>query len=968
MQRADSHVGGSLSTKGNDPIQLQRQGLGVFVSRIVNRRRESRWYLGSVSPSYRAGPRSVARDRRDALSPLAIVVVITSIAVLYFLAAEFGFQLAFATKQVSAVWPSTGLAAAAYLLFGWRAWPGVNAVSDEPLLTAAGIAVGNSAAGLVGIGLLHRLVDFNPRLDDVPSVLGWAVFVAAAGCIVSASNGVVQLALGGIIPWTAIPSVWWVWWMGDTMGVLLFGPLLLALIWPPGDRLSPRQWAEIGLLFATLAALCDLTFTRQIVETGSPFRFEFAVFPFVIWIALRCSQREVAFAIVLVSGFAIWGATHDRGPFALGAQDQRLIMLELFMAATAITGLILRAATAQRRLAELALRAANDNLEVRVQQRTSELADRKQIERALAEERELLRVTLQSIADAVITTDSQGRTVWMNPVAERLTGWSHESARDQPLAQVFHVINEESRKPAENPVAICLGRQPVTGPLGGKVLISRDGTEYGIEDSAAPIRDSQGKILGAVLVFHDVSEQRRLSREMNFRAKHDDLTSLLNRTEFEERLRRTLAKTHEDQGMHALLYIDLDQFKLVNDACGHAMGDQLLRQIASLLRHCVRTRDTLARLGGDEFGVILEHCSAAEAQRVAQLICDRIEEFRFTHDGRRFRVGTSIGLVQVDQRWSNAAELLQAADTSCIAAKEAGRNRVHSWIDTDETIKGRRAETHWASRLEQALDEDRFELYWQRIDRVDGTLGALHFEVLLRLRDTDGTLIAPGAFLPAAERFHMASRVDRWVLRNVFAWMEASSALEHVGTVAVNLSGQSIGDRAFHRAVEKLIASASFDVSKLCFEITETAAVTRLDDAAVFIEAVRNLGVRIALDDFGAGVSSFGYVKTLPIDFLKIDGQFIRDLIGNPLDGAAVRCFREVAEVIGVKTVAEHVEGAATLATLRNLGIDYAQGYLTHRPEPLAALPAYAMARYGCAALTQGVFLGNSHSAEHLKS
>jgi len=297
--------------------------------------------------------------------------------------------------------------------------------------------------------------------------------------------------------------------------------------------------------------------------------------------------------------------------------------------------------------------------------------------------------------------------------------------------------------------------------------------------------------------------------------------------------------------------------------------------------------------------------------------------------------------------------VLQAADASCIAAKEAGRNRVHTWIDTDETISGRRAETHWASRLEQALDEDRFELYWQRIDRVDGTPGALHFEVLLRLRDTDGTIIAPGAFLPAAERFHMASRVDRWVLGNVFDWMEAPGALDHVGTVAVNLSGQSIGDRAFHRAVAKLVAAASFDVSKLCFEITETAAVTNLGDATVFIEEMRNLGVRIALDDFGAGVSSFGYLKTLPIDFLKIDGQFIRDLIDNPLNRAAVRCFRDVAEVIGVKTIAEHVEREDTLAALRDIGIDYAQGHLIHRPEPLAALPEYALAGRRCATLTQ---------------
>jgi diguanylate cyclase (GGDEF)-like protein/PAS domain S-box-containing protein len=560
----------------------------------------------------------------------------------------------------------------------------------------------------------------------------------------------------------------------------------------------------------------------------------------------------------------------------------------------------------------------------------------RELNERLAEQHELLRVTLNSIGDAVITTDAQSRVTWLNPAAERMTGWLSAEALGRPLAQVFHIVNEETRQPTENPVAICLEQVKIVGLANHTVLISRNGEEFGIEDSAAPIRHANGDVLGVVLVFHDVTEQRRLSGEMSYRATHDPLTGLVNRAEFETRLRRVLDKAHEDRSEHALLYIDLDQFKLVNDACGHSVGDQLLQQVAKLLREGVRARDTLARLGGDEFAIILEHCTGEQAQRVAQKICDRMEEFRFLHDERRFRIGTSIGLVPVDNRWANTAAAMQAADTSCYAAKEAGRNRVHAWFDTDQAMRARHGEMQWATRLEQALDEDRFVLYAQRIEPLAGHAAGLHAEVLIRLLDADGSMIPPGAFLPAAERFHMATRIDRWVLKRALQQIEALPELAALDTLCINLSGQSVGDRAFHRhAIEVLDAAGPAICQRICLEITETAAVTNMADAAVFIEQVRALGVRIALDDFGAGASSFGYLKTLKVDLLKIDGSFIRDLIDDPLDDAAVRCFVDVARVVGAKTVAEFVDRPAVLQRVREIGIDYAQGFLLHRPEPM---------------------------------
>jgi diguanylate cyclase len=557
----------------------------------------------------------------------------------------------------------------------------------------------------------------------------------------------------------------------------------------------------------------------------------------------------------------------------------------------------------------------------------------------LAEQREMLQVTLQSIGDAVITTDAQGQVQWLNPVAERMTGWLATEARGRPLEQVFQIIHEQTRVPCVNPVATCLKEDKVVGLANHTLLIARDGTEHGIEDSAAPIRHRDGRVLGVVLVFHDVTEQRRLSSEMTYRATHDALTGLVNRAEFENRLHRLLDKAQElhTQDQHALMFLDLDQFKLVNDACGHAVGDQLLQQVAKLLGEAVRSRDTLARLGGDEFAVLLENCSAEQGHRVAQQICERMDDFRFSHGDQRFRIGVSIGLVPVDRRWANTASLLQAADTSCYAAKEAGRNRVHVWFDTDQAMQVRHGETQWASRIEQALDEDRFVFFAQRIESLgEPARPGLHAELLLRMVGQDGALVPPGAFLPATERFHLASRLDRWVLRHAIQWMQQLPELQRLHQINVNLSGQSVGDRVFHRVAVALLTEAGPAVcAKLCLEITETAAVTNLADAALFIDQVQALGVKVALDDFGSGASSFGYLKSLKVDFLKIDGQFVLDLLSDPLDEAAVRGFVDVARVVGVKTVAEFVETAEVQARLRTMGVDYAQGYLLHRPQAI---------------------------------
>lgn len=568
-----------------------------------------------------------------------------------------------------------------------------------------------------------------------------------------------------------------------------------------------------------------------------------------------------------------------------------------------------------------------------------DVTERRRLAAELVKQHELLKVTLDSIGDAVVTTDADETVTWLNPVAERMTGWRTEEASGRPLGQVFHIVNARTRLPAEIPAALCMQQERVLGLAHDTVLISRDGSEFGIEDSTAPILNEAGELLGMVLVFHDVTEQRRLSNEMSHRATHDAMTGLVNRAEFEVRLQGVIDRAHQDKSSHALMYIDLDQFKLVNDACGHAAGDRLLQQVAKLLQETVRSRDILARLGGDEFGIILDYCTGDQAGRLAQQLCDKMEDFRFIHGDQRFRVGASIGLVPVDDRWGSTAAVLQAADISCYAAKEAGRNRVHAWFDTDTAMRVRSREMQWAHRLEQALDESRFVLFAQRIFPIALPSEKINAEVLLRLVESDGTLTLPGAFLPAAERFNLSARIDRWVLRHAIAVLTALPSLEHVELLHVNLSGQSIGDRVFHLQAVDMLQQAGAEVCRrVCLEITETAAITKMADATVFIEQVHDLGCRVALDDFGAGASSFGYLKSLSADMLKIDGQFVKDIVTDPLDEAAVRCFVQVARVVKMATVAEFVDHPAVLEQLRGIGVDYAQGFLLHRPEPIEAV------------------------------
>lgn len=574
---------------------------------------------------------------------------------------------------------------------------------------------------------------------------------------------------------------------------------------------------------------------------------------------------------------------------------------------------------------------------VRLTGAIQDITQNKEASIELAKSRELLKVTLASIGDGVVTTDAKGIVTWINPVAANMTGLSLEQVQGRPIPEVLPLINQDTREPVENPILVALRENRTVGLATNTILLGDQEIEWGIEDSAAPIRDADGAVIGGVMVFHDVTETRAIQRAVSERARQDDLTGLLNRHEFESRLDQYMATVDSPARQGAVFFIDLDHFKLVNDTGGHAAGDHLLCQVGQLIQSSVRETDSVARLGGDEFAVLLPGCSLPAAERLAQGICDTIDQYRLvTAAGPVFRVSASVGIAPAAMAWADGDEMIRAADEACRAAKEGGRNRFHRWVSTDAGIQHHAAATAWGVRVEEALDHDQFRLFAQRITPLKDNETGVHAEVLLRMMDGKQGWISPSLFIPAAERFHLATRIDRWVVQNVFNILsDPQYPLPPGSMISVNLSGQSVGDREFHQFVWRLVDQARFDPQMLCFEITETAAITNLASAVTFLEAMRKRGIKVALDDFGAGVASFGYLRSLGVDVLKIDGQYVRGMMSNPLDMVSIQSFCEVAKVLGVKTVAECVETQEQLIKVRELGVDYAQGHILHHPEPI---------------------------------
>ncbi len=561
----------------------------------------------------------------------------------------------------------------------------------------------------------------------------------------------------------------------------------------------------------------------------------------------------------------------------------------------------------------------------------------RQTANALFRQKELAEVTIRSIGDAVITTDDRGCVEYINPAAEQMTGWASSQARGQPLERVFEVLNGVTLERQTNPVEICLRENRVVSLEDNSVLVHRDGTRRYIEDSAAPIRDRAGHLAGAVLVFYDAAEVHQAAHLISYRATHDSLSGLINRREFEHRLASFLAPGQNESGRHALLFLDLDRFAVLNEACGPLAGDHLLREVSRILTERTRSGDVLARLGGDEFGLIVRNCMLDEAREIAESLRAAISGYRFEWQGVHYQPHLSVGVMPFGLDAGAPAALLSRAEAACHLAKEKGRDRLQVYDASDREIEVRSGGLQWMVRLNEALAQDRFTLYCQPVVPVGGR-GRRHGEVLARMLDSEGRLILASHFIPHAERYGLMPQLDRWVVRNALTGLGARYAQGHgekAGVIAINLSGATLSDPSLLPFIREQMHRCGVPPSALCFEITETAAISSLREASALINSLRRLGCGFALDDFGRGMSSFMYLKQLSVDYLKIDGAFVRSMADDPVSRAMVKAIHALGQAMGIATVAECVETPAVRRQLEAIGVDYVQGLEVGPPQPL---------------------------------
>ena len=561
------------------------------------------------------------------------------------------------------------------------------------------------------------------------------------------------------------------------------------------------------------------------------------------------------------------------------------------------------------------------------------LKQRLAFEDALKAEKERAQVTLASLGEAVISTDAAGCIDYMNHEAERLIGSTIGAAKGSPLAALFDIVEDDPTKLSPRPIVQHLFDDATWRE---RLLVRRDASAVPVSIVGAPLR-TNGDAVGAVLVLHDRTRERDLIGRLSWQASHDALTGLANRRQFETDLENRLDGLARAGGEHSLMFLDLDQFKVVNDTCGHAAGDALLRQTSDALQSRLQRCDLLARLGGDEFGVLLQHRDGADPLEIAESLRLGVEQLRFVWNGRSFNISVSIGLVHIEQA-NTAEEIMRAADIACYTAKQRGRNQVQMCLPSDSALTQLVGEMAWVQRIRNALEEQRFCLYAQEIHPLKASeQDGIHIELLVRLRDETGEIVAPSNFIPPAERYGLMPLIDRWVVQKAFALLAARRSTlgsVRISSCAINLSGASFGDDDFVDYVCRQLSIHQIPPETICFEITETAAIANISSARRFIQALKKLGSRFSLDDFGTGLSSFSYLKNLPVDYIKIDGGFVKEILSNDIDRAMVEMIARMANVMGKSSIAEFVENEQILEKLRDIGVDYAQGYVFGKPMP----------------------------------
>ncbi len=567
---------------------------------------------------------------------------------------------------------------------------------------------------------------------------------------------------------------------------------------------------------------------------------------------------------------------------------------------------------------------------------------RKSLEVSLSRSKRQAQYTLESIAEGVITTDNEGRIDYMNRAAESMSGANRDNAAGHKLGELFSLIDEADRRQLGDPVERCLSMRRRVNMGRRALLVSRDGEhERSIEITASPIRGPGNSISGTVVVFHDVSEIRGLTRQMSYQATHDALTGLINRREFERRLQEAMDSAHAEEGVHILFYMDLDRFKAVNDSCGHLAGDNMLRGVAGLIKDQVRDSDFVGRLGGDEFGTLLIGCPIDKARQIATDICNAVGDYRFVWKDKIFNIGISVGLVEISHASGALQDILSAADSACYVAKQRGRGQVHVYSARDEAIARERGDIQWLRQLQDALHESKFALALQPIIAIGaGDESGPAIEVLIRMPDEHGRHTNSADFLRSAERYQLMPQIDRWVVNATLGAIKSGEIkLAGKRSCAINISGQPLSDEGFLGFVVEALDHSGVSPSSICFEVNERAVSTNVQHAQRFIEVLHGIGCEFALDDFGSGLGSFSSLRHLPVDYLKIDGTYTQNLASDQVNQEMVAAMIKLARTMEFRVVAEQVEEQEDFDWLRDIGVDFAESHGTTARHPRPSLP-----------------------------
>ncbi len=851
---------------------------------------------------------------------MGVVFLILVLAIIYAYSGQLGLYLQGETRGITTLWPPTGVAVFFVYKFGYRVWPGIalgmfsvayllgTSVPYPPwmilLLSASSIF---EATAIVYCLKRFQFSPFFTETKDLYHLYFWGVLLipcvnALFGSSLFFINGYIQTA-----DWT---FTFFGWWLGNSMGLLMLVPMALTWSSYPVKFYHHRKQKLTELFIISCVAIYILLIEDYFGKDNNLQLF--FSFVFIIFCSIRYTHHGATIiSFILSTSILLQNRSYNGAAQDLG----QVIEQEVFIALIYMTGLYI----------------------------ATVLKTHLEAKRGYFREKVYAETILNSIYDAVIVTDSKGLILSLNPSAENYLGQPESQLIGAPISDSLKILSVSTQEDLTPILLDSIGSNKQKIPEKNLVL-SANGEELNIELYLSPINIehqqqefvktyNQYKLKGCALTIRDVSHSHKLKEQLNYQASHDHLTGLINRRYFEQRLISIVQSQNRDQLEHVLLFIDLDRFKVINDTSGHVAGDQILRSAASILQNTLRKNDLLARLGGDEFGVLLTNCDLDKGLEIANNLREAIDSHSFKWGDTHFNLSASIGLTKLDATTKSMEAVMREVDIACYEAKDAGKNTVFTYQGSANSK--RETDMLWLSRIIKAIDQQQFELFVQPIVSCQ-TLKLHHYEVLLRLKLEKNEIISPAIFIPAAERHGAMPKVDRWVIEQSIDWLNKHSSKKI--KFAINLSGASLGDESFCHYLTDKIASSQSAAKQLCFEITETSAIRNYEAAQFFMKSARHHGVTFALDDFGSGLSSFAYLKSFPIDYLKIDGSIVKEMAENPVDCAMVKSIHEIGKVMGLKTIAEFVENEAIINRCQALKVDLLQGYAIEKPKPLSEI------------------------------